>query len=144
MTYEVFKVVREQDGKFFSLYMRWPARFEYKLGEEIKSDTPIFVYTDVHKAHKIAQHSNAYRLLRGTTTTKPIHLVEKTNDILNIDQPYSREMIQEFWRLIKEGVDDPFFEFIPMSVNEATYGVYDFTPLENLPFFYPLQPIIGC
>ena len=143
MPYEVFKVVREQDGKFFSLYMRGLACFEYTLGEEIKSDTPIFVYTDIHKAHKIAQHSNKYRLLRGTTTTKPIHLIEKTNDILNIDQPYSREMIQEFWRLIKEGVDDPFFEFIPMSVNEATYGIYNFTPIEELQFFYPLRPIRG-
>jgi hypothetical protein len=135
MTYEVFKVVKEEDGKLTSIYMRGPARFEYTLGEETKSETPIFVYIDLRAAHKVAQNNMTFRLLRGTSTTRPVLIMQQTRDILDVAYPYSPAMVKNFWKYNKRDIKSGY---TTIPVDYDAYGVYDFTPIEDLPFFYPL------
>jgi len=132
MPYTVYKVVREHNGKLVSLYMTGPARFEYRLGIEVKSDTPIFVYADLREAHKAAQNNVTFRLLRGTTTTQPIQLIQQTWDILDTIYPYSPAMVQEFWGKVAKDKWDVKGNYVTLPVNHDAYGVYDFTPLENI------------
>jgi hypothetical protein len=137
MKYGVYKVLRLRENAkwvdintpiYTSAFVHGSATLKFQVEQQTKSETPIFVYTELKYAMFAASVSPELVVFKGVTETEPFLIRTKSPMILFATDFLSQQVVNDFWKYscdltrVLNGFD------IKPPTNDM-FGVYDFTPL---------------